>query len=113
MRPKLRYGDRTGEVTRALLSQQSPSAAAAPAMSIAFDAAKDLLPEWAAEMHGFRLSAPRRGAARLGVHGLARTLRWALVNSAEARARRRAEQLAQIAAGDASPTEPQVDEHPT
>ncbi|CAN7461735.1 hypothetical protein LJR225_003125 [Phenylobacterium sp. LjRoot225] len=71
-------------------------------MSIAFDAAKDLLPDWAAEMHGFRLSAPRRAAARFGVRALGRTLRWALVNSAEARARRRADQLAQEAAQSAS-----------
>ncbi|WP_436016269.1 oxygenase MpaB family protein [Phenylobacterium sp. LjRoot219] len=93
-RPKLRYDERTREVALALLSQRPPSAAVAPAMSLAFDAAKELLPDWAAEMHGFRLSAPRRAAARLGVQTLGRTLRWALINSAEARARRRAEQLA-------------------
>jgi uncharacterized protein (DUF2236 family) len=98
VRPKLRYDHRTREVAEALLSQSPPSAAAAPAMSVAFDAAKDLLPDWAANMHGFRLSAPRRATARLGVLVLGRTLRWALVNSAEARARRRAEQLAQDAA---------------
>ncbi|CAN7600389.1 oxygenase MpaB family protein [Phenylobacterium sp. LjRoot225] len=102
VRPKLRYDHRTREVALALLSQSPPSAAAAPAMSIAFDAAKDLLPDWAAEMHGFRLSAPRRAAARFGVRALGRTLRWALVNSAEARARRRADQLAQEAAQSAS-----------
>jgi uncharacterized protein (DUF2236 family) len=98
VRPKLRYDHRTREVALALLSQSPPSAAAAPAMSIAFDAAKDLLPDWAADMHGFRLSAPRRAAARFGVRALGRTLRWALVNSAEARARRRADQLSQEAA---------------
>ncbi len=101
MRPQLRYDDRTREVTQALLRQPAPSLAAAPALGMAFDAAKDLLPDWAAEMHGFRLSPARRATARLGISGLARTLRWALVNSAEARARRRAEQLAQMAAGGA------------
>ncbi|HVY33907.1 MAG TPA: oxygenase MpaB family protein [Caulobacteraceae bacterium] len=95
-RPQLRYDGRTREVTQALLRQPAPSLAAAPALGMAFDAAKDLLPDWAAQMHGFRLSPARRAAARLGVSGLARTLRWALVNSAEARARRRAEQLAQV-----------------
>jgi uncharacterized protein (DUF2236 family) len=93
-RKQLRYDRRTREVAGALLSQSPPNAAAAPAMSMAFDAAKDLLPDWAAEMHGFRLSPPRRVAVRLGVQALGRAMRWALVNSAEARARRRAEQLA-------------------
>ncbi len=95
VRGQLRYDGRTREVAQALLSQTPPSAAAAPAMSMAFDAAKDLLPDWAARMHGLRLSAPRRAAARLTIQALGRTVRWALVNSAEARARRRAEQLAQ------------------
>jgi hypothetical protein len=44
----------------------------------------------------------------LSVAGLARTLRWALVNSAEARARRRAEQLARTAAGGAEAEARQV-----
>lgn len=100
MRPSLRYDERTREVTEALLRQPAPSLAAAPALRVAFDAAKDLLPDWAARMHGFRLSPARRVTARLGVSSLARTLRWALVNSAEARARRRAGELARAAAGE-------------
>jgi len=99
VRPQLRYDERTREVAQALLSQRPPNAAAAPAMSMAFDAAKDLLPDWAAEMHGFRLSPARRAAARAGVRALERGIRWALVYSAEARARRRARELAQTAAG--------------
>jgi uncharacterized protein (DUF2236 family) len=101
MRPQLRYDHRTREVAQALLSQRAPSAAAAPAMALAFDAAKDLLPDWAAQMHGFRLSPPRRAAARVGIHGLGRALRWALTNSAEARARRRAAELLSAAPGPA------------
>jgi uncharacterized protein (DUF2236 family) len=93
VRPKLRYDRRTHAVADALLSQRPPSAAAAPAMVVAFDAAKDLLPDWAAQMHGFRPPPHRRMAARLGVKAIGRTMRWALVNSAEARARRRAEEL--------------------
>lgn len=101
VRPQLRYDHRTREVAQALLSQNPPSIAAAPAMSMVFDAAKDLLPDWAAEMHGFRLPGPRRVGVRLGVQALGRTMRWALVNSAEARARRRALQLAEEAAASA------------
>lgn len=94
VRPALRRDHRTRAVAAALASQPAPSAAAAPAMAAAFDAARDLLPAWAAELHGFRLSAPRRAVARAGVQALGRGMRWALVNSAEARARRRADELA-------------------
>lgn len=103
VRPQLRYDHRTREVAQALLSQRAPSAVTAPAMSLAFDAAKALLPDWAAGLHGFRLSPPRRIAAQLGVQTLGRTLRWALVNSAEARARRRAEELAAACPSEARP----------
>lgn len=102
--PSLRYDDRTREVAEALFDQRPPSAAAGAAMGLAFDAARDLLPDWAARMHGFRLSAPRRAAARVGVRTLGRTLRWALVNSAEARARRRADELARAAAHEGAVT---------
>jgi uncharacterized protein (DUF2236 family) len=93
-RPGLRYDHRTKAVAAALAGQPAPSAATAPAMGVAFDAARDLLPDWAAELHGFSLSTPRRAAARAGVRTLGRLMRWALTNSAEARARRRAAELA-------------------
>lgn len=98
MRPAVRYDERTRAVAGALLSQRPPSRAAAPAMAVAFDAAKDLLPAWAADLHGFRMPAPRRVITRAGVHALGRALRWGLVNSAEARARRRAAELAAMGA---------------
>lgn len=93
VRPHLRCDVRARAVAAALLSQPAPSLAAAPAMAIAFDAAKDLLPTWAAQLHGFRLTGPRRAVVHAGMQGLAGTMRWALVNSAEARARRRADEL--------------------
>ncbi|WP_205854071.1 oxygenase MpaB family protein [Phenylobacterium kunshanense] len=99
VRPQLRHDLRTRAVAAALASAPAPSAAAAPAMAAAFDAARDLLPPWAAELHGFRLSGARRAVARAGVQALGRGMRWALVNSAEARARRRAAELAREAAG--------------
>lgn len=105
VRPQLRYDHRTREVAEALLSQRPPSPATGPALSMTFDAAKALLPDWAADLHGFRMSPPRRALAQLSVQALGRTLRWALTNSAEARARRRAAQLAQeqAAAGAGPP----------
>lgn len=93
VRPELCFDRRTSEVAQALLSQAPASKYTASAMSLAFEAAKDLLPDWAASMHGFHVSAPKRVAVRLGVRTLGGTLRWALVNGAQARARRRAEQL--------------------
>jgi uncharacterized protein (DUF2236 family) len=104
VRPKLRSDVRSQAVASALLAQPAPSPAAAPAMKLTFDAAKDLLPAWAAEMHGFRLSGARRATARAGIRALGQGMRWALTNSAEARARRRAAELAAEAgsAGEAA-----------
>jgi uncharacterized protein (DUF2236 family) len=93
MRPSLRYDPRTRAVAAALASQPASSPAVAAAMAVTFDAARDLLPGWAASLHGFRLSRPRRSTARAAVKALGRAMRWALLNSAEARARRRAAEL--------------------
>lgn len=99
VRPQLRFDRRTQAVAVALLTHPAPSRAAAPAMGLAFDAAKDLLPDWAATLHGFRLSRPRRATVRAGVQAMGVAMRWALVNSAEARARRHAAGLAEVVAG--------------
>ena len=93
IRPQLRYDDRTREVARALLSQRAPNPAAAPFLALMFEAARDLLPDWAQRMHGFRAPVAGRPVVRLGVQGVGRMFRWALTNSAEARARRRAAEL--------------------
>ena len=93
IRPQLRYDHRTREVARALISQRAPSPAAAPFLALMFEAARDLLPDWAQRLHGFRAPPAGRPAVRLGVKGIGRVFRWALTNSAEARARRRAAEL--------------------
>jgi uncharacterized protein (DUF2236 family) len=98
VRPQLRYDHRTREVARALLAQPAPTLAAAPVLKMMFEAAEDLLPDWAQRLHGFRIPASRRPAVRLGMKGVGRVLRWALTNSAEARARRRAAELKRSAA---------------
>ena len=89
VRPCLRADSRTREVADALLSQPARSAASAPFVALVFQAAQDLLPPWAARMHGFHIPAARRPAIRLGVLGMGSITRWALQNSAEIRARRR------------------------
>ena len=86
VRPQLKVDERTRVVADALLNQPRTGAEAAFAR-LFFDAAKDLLPDWAAKMHGFGRTPP---GVRLGVKGAGHVFRWALTNSAEARARRRA-----------------------
>lgn len=77
MRPELRSDARTREVARLVLDQRAPNRAIAPLQAIAFQAAVDLLPDWARRMHG--LSAPGLSLplVRAGTRGIAETLRWA------------------------------------
>jgi uncharacterized protein (DUF2236 family) len=93
VRPELRYDQRTREVARALLDQPAASPAIAPFMNLVFQAAQDLLPAWAAEMHGFRQAPLGRPAVRAAARSLGAFLRWALRSGVEARARRRAAEL--------------------
>lgn len=93
VRPALRSDARSREVAHILLSQRPPSPLAKPAMVATFDAARDLLPAWAADLHGLSLSPARAAAARLSIQALGGALRWGLQNSAETRARRRAAEL--------------------
>ncbi len=90
MRPGLRCDYRTREVVRALLSQKGRNPAVASFGRLAAEAAKELLPGWAAEMHGFHPAAARRTAVGLGVVATGAALRWALQDGTEAKARRRA-----------------------
>jgi uncharacterized protein (DUF2236 family) len=93
VRPQLLYDHRTSEVARALLDQRAASPAIAPFMKLIFQAAQDLLPAWAAQMHGFRIAPVSRPAVRTAARGLGRVLRWALTGSVETRARKRAAEL--------------------
>lgn len=77
MRPELAVNARTREVAALVLRQQPRNLSATPVQAITFQAAVDLLPDWARRMHG--LPAPRltRPLVRAGTFGIARTLRWA------------------------------------
>ncbi|MBC7986646.1 MAG: DUF2236 domain-containing protein [Sphingomonadaceae bacterium] len=77
MRPQLAANDRTREVAQIVLSQQAPSLELKPVRALTFQAAVDLLPGWAREMHG--LAGPRlaRPIVRAGTFGMASALRWA------------------------------------
>lgn len=78
MRPKLRWDRRTRRVASALLGQAAPSPALSPFRSVMLDAGVDLLPPWAADMHGFTASQRRRRATRAGAMGVGAILRWSM-----------------------------------
>ncbi|RQS70873.1 DUF2236 domain-containing protein [Burkholderia sp. Bp8963] len=91
MRPELEAGPRTFEVMRILLNAPVARPAMRPAATLVMHAGIDLLPPWAQRMLGVSAFAPlRRAVVRPGVRAVAPVLRWALVNGASKRARRRA-----------------------
>ncbi|KWK52681.1 histidine kinase [Burkholderia stagnalis] len=91
MRPELEAGPRTFEVMRILLNAPVARPVMRPAATLVMHAGIDLLPPWAQDMLGVSTLAPlRRAFVRPGVRAVAPVLRWALVNGASKRARRRA-----------------------
>ena len=78
MRPALRSDERTREVVRLLVRRPSPSLLNAPATALMMQAGVDLLPGWAARMHGLALPSTARPAIRLGALGVGGVMRWAL-----------------------------------
>jgi uncharacterized protein (DUF2236 family) len=78
IRPELRADERVREVARTLLSQKPDSPALAPLFAVMFDAGADLLPDWAARMHGFRQPPARKTAIRASALGVAGVMRWAM-----------------------------------
>jgi uncharacterized protein (DUF2236 family) len=77
MRAELTVTARTQEVARLVLGQRPPSLSAMPIQAMTFQAAVDLLPGWARDMHGLSGPTLTRPLVRAGTAGLARTLRWA------------------------------------
>ena len=86
IRPQLRVDHRTREVSRALLRQQPASLAMAPAQTVLMEGGIDLLPDWAARMHGLGRPPIGRPAVRAGVAGIGSVLRWALRDGSAKRA---------------------------
>lgn len=77
VRPALRFDHRTREVADALL-ERGDDAAVDAGMRVAVAAAEDLLPGWAATMHGRTRSLLARPAIRAGAGTLSGVVRWAL-----------------------------------
>lgn len=91
IRPHLRTDERTRTVAQALMSQSPGHPALAPFGQVLLKGGAELLPEWAARMHG----VDRRPsiAVRTGVQGIGHVMRWALRDSSAKRARRRVAHL--------------------
>ena len=81
MRPRLRVDVRSREVARIVLTQPAPKPLAEPLQRLTMQAGIDLLPSWAARMHGLPNPGLGRPLVRAGTLGIARTLRWAFAGS--------------------------------
>jgi uncharacterized protein (DUF2236 family) len=77
MRPTLRCDARTREIAALVLRQPARRALAEPVQRLTMQAAIDLLPDWARQMHGFPDTGLGRPLVRAGTLGVARTIRWA------------------------------------
>ena len=89
VQPQLRYDARTREVSDNLLNSPAPTLATAAFGNLVRDAAIDMLPDWAAAMHGLHVAAPRRPAVRIGALAVGSMLRWAMRDNSSTRARAR------------------------
>ena len=78
IRPRLRWDRRTRRVASELLSQPPTTPALAPLNSLIFEAGIDLLPHWAAEMHGLSRRPMQQRRIRLRAKGAGAVLRWAM-----------------------------------
>jgi uncharacterized protein (DUF2236 family) len=77
MRGELVADARTREVARMVLEQPAPNLAVKPFQALTFQAAVDLLPDWARRMHGLSGPGLATPAVRGGTVGIAKTMRWA------------------------------------
>jgi uncharacterized protein (DUF2236 family) len=89
IRPALRADARVRQTAKTLLLQRSRNAVEEPFRLIAMEAGKDLLPDWAAQMHGFCLGALRRQVVRVEAQAIRSVIRWALHTGSASRAERR------------------------
>lgn len=77
MRGELVADARSRNVARLILDPPRSPLHLRPAQKMIGAAAIDLMPDWAARMHGLAVPAFARPAVRTGAMGLAQTMRWA------------------------------------
>lgn len=78
MRAQLAADARTFEVAKLIMHGATTNVLAKMPQRLAVQAAVDLLPQWAQEMHCITLSPFERPVVRASTMGVAHTLRWAL-----------------------------------
>lgn len=87
VQPQLAATERSREIARVVLaSAPSVPGAAAAATRVMMDAGVDLLPDWAAALHGLKVPPLRRPLVRAGAQGISAVLRAALAHDRAARA---------------------------
>jgi uncharacterized protein (DUF2236 family) len=77
MRQDLRADDRSREVASIILQPPRWSDPTSPWQALTAQAAIDLLPRWARDMHGLSSPLPARPLVRTGAFAMAQTVRWA------------------------------------
>ncbi len=75
-RPLLRCDARTREIARLVLTQRARNPLAEPMQRLTMQAAIDLLPNWARQLHGLPDAGLGRPLVRAGTAGMARAIRW-------------------------------------
>ena len=84
IRPRLAADARSREVAAALLAPpEGTGGATAAANRLMIEAGIDLLPDWAAALHGLGVPAWRRPFVRAGALGTGAVLRWALAREGD------------------------------
>ncbi len=78
MRPAMVADARTRDVVGVILSHPAPNVFVAPVSRVMLDAGIDLLPPWAAALHGLDRPRYRKPFVRAGGGGVGLVLRWAL-----------------------------------
>ncbi len=86
VRPQLKADVRSREIARIVLASAPPVPNAGGIARVMMDAGVDLLPDWAATMHGLRVAPLRRPLVRAGAQGLSAVLRASLAHDRAQRA---------------------------
>ncbi len=93
MQPLLRCDERTLEVVRLLKNAPAPSRMAVPVGKLMVWSGIELLPQWAQNELGIKMSPLARKSIEFSMHRVAKVLRWAVQNGSWARAMRRVGRL--------------------
>ncbi len=93
IRPLLRCDERTLEVVRLLKNAPAPSKIAVPVGKLMVWAGIELLPQWAQDQLGIKISPLTRKGIEFSMHRVAKVLRWAVRNGSWSRAMRRVGRL--------------------